>query len=45
MAKISLKEIEKKAYLSYFQDGLLDIILGIGIIMLIRFVRQHPKAR
>ena len=30
--KINLKEIEKKAYLSYYQDGLLDIFLGIAII-------------
>lgn len=31
--KINLKEIEKKAYLSYHQDGLLDLFLGIAIIL------------
>ena len=31
--KINLKEIEKKVYLSYHQDGLLDLFLGIAIIL------------
>lgn len=30
---INLKEIERKAYLSYHQDGLLDIFLGLGILI------------
>ena len=30
--KINLKEIEKKVYLSYHQDGLLDLFLGMAII-------------
>ena len=29
--KIDLKEIERKAYLSYHQDGLLDIFIGMFI--------------
>ncbi len=33
MDRISLKELEKKAFTSYHQDGLLDIFLGIGIIV------------
>lgn len=32
-AQISLKEIGKKACLSYHQDSLLDIFLGIGGIL------------
>jgi len=31
--EINLKEIERKAYLSYHQDGLLDIFLGLGILI------------
>jgi len=31
--KINLKEIEKKVYLSYHQDGLLDLFLGLAIIL------------
>lgn len=30
---IDLKQIERKAYLSYYQDGLLDIFLGLGILI------------
>ena len=31
--KINLKEIEKKVYLSFHQDGLLDLFLGLAIIL------------
>ena len=39
---VNLKEIERQAFLSYHQDGLLDIMLGIiliplGIVMLVAF--------
>jgi hypothetical protein len=30
---INLKEIERRAYLNYHKDGILDIYLGIGIAM------------
>lgn len=30
--KISLKEIERKAYISYHQDGLIDIFAGVFIL-------------
>jgi hypothetical protein len=30
---IDLKEIERRAFLSYHEDGILDIYLGIGIMM------------
>ena len=32
MENIDLKEIEKKAYLTYHKDGILDIYLGMGIM-------------
>ena len=31
--KINLKELERKAFISYHQDGLVDI--GLGLIMLV----------
>jgi hypothetical protein len=30
--KINLKQIERKAYTSYHQDGILDILIGISIL-------------
>ena len=30
---INLDEIEKRAYLSYHEDGLIDIVLGIGLFI------------
>ena len=30
-ANVDLKQIKKKVYLSYFQDGLWDILLGLSI--------------
>jgi len=33
--KINLKELERKAFISYHQDGLVDI--GLGIILLVAF--------
>jgi len=43
MAKISLKEIERKVYTAYHQDGLIDIfiaftVLGFGIMMALDMV-------
>lgn len=32
MEKIDLKEIERRAYLTYHKDGILDIYLGMGIM-------------
>ena len=32
MENIDLKEIERKAYLTYHKDGILDIYLGMGIM-------------
>jgi hypothetical protein len=32
MENIDLKEIERRAYLTYHKDGILDIYLGIGIM-------------
>ena len=32
MENIDLKEIEKRAYLTYHKDGILDIYLGIGLM-------------
>jgi hypothetical protein len=29
--KLSLREIEKKAYFSYFEDGLLDLAISLGV--------------
>jgi hypothetical protein len=31
--KINLKELERKAYLSYHKDGLLDIFIGFSILL------------
>ena len=31
---VDLKELERKIYLSYHQDGLVDIFLGIGLIVI-----------
>ena len=31
--KTSLREIEKKTYMSYHQDGLLDIFVGVDILL------------
>ncbi len=31
---VDLKELERKIYLSYHQDGLVDIFLGIGLILI-----------
>jgi hypothetical protein len=33
MDKINLKELERKAYLSYHQDGILDIFVGFSILL------------
>lgn len=32
MSTINLKELERKAYLSFFEDGLLDILLGLWLL-------------
>jgi hypothetical protein len=31
--QINLKELERKAYLSYHKDGLLDLFIGFGILL------------
>jgi hypothetical protein len=31
--KINLRELERKAYLSYHQDGILDIVIGFNILL------------
>ena len=33
MNKIDLKKLERKAYLSYHQDGILDIFVGLSILL------------
>ncbi|MCZ2808601.1 MAG: hypothetical protein O2V44_04510 [Candidatus Bathyarchaeota archaeon] len=33
MDKINLRELERKAYLSYHQDGILDIFIGFSILL------------
>jgi hypothetical protein len=33
MNKINLRELERKAYLSYHQDGILDIFIGFNILL------------
>lgn len=33
--KINLKKIEKKTYMSYHQDGLIDLLIGCGILFAI----------
>jgi hypothetical protein len=33
MDKINLKELERRAYLSYHQDGILDIFIGFNILL------------
>jgi hypothetical protein len=33
MEKINLKELERKAYLSYHQDGILDMFIGFSILL------------
>ena len=40
--KINLKQLERKAFISYHQDGLLDI--GIGMILLVGALSStlHP---
>lgn len=30
--KINLRELERRAYLSYHEDGILDVIIGFGLI-------------
>ncbi|MBC8224698.1 hypothetical protein H8E65_08925 [Candidatus Bathyarchaeota archaeon] len=30
--RIDLKEIERRAYLSYHEDGLIDILIGLGLL-------------
>ena len=42
---VYLKEIEKRAYLSYHKDGILDIYLGMGIAMAssIFFIEYLPS--
>ena len=32
--RVDLKELERKIYLSYHQDGLVDVFLGIGLIVI-----------
>ena len=32
-AKINLRELERKAYLSYHQDGVLDIFIGFSVLL------------
>lgn len=49
VAKIELKEIEKKAYKSVFQDGLWDIyfgilVLGWGLSAVVKHHLDVPKA-
>jgi hypothetical protein len=34
MENIDLKEIERRAYLTYHKDGILDIYLGIGLMLI-----------
>jgi hypothetical protein len=33
MNKINLKELERRAYLSYHQDGILDVFIGFNILL------------
>lgn len=33
MNKINLRELERKAYLSYHQDGILDIFIGFNVLL------------
>jgi len=33
MKETNLKEVEKKTYMSYHQDGLIDILVGIYVLM------------
>jgi len=33
MKKINLKEVEKRTYISYHQDGLIDIFVGVYILL------------
>lgn len=40
--KIDLKEIERKAYLSYHQDGLLDVFIGLTALFLASFLWLAP---
>jgi len=35
MVKINLKELERKAYLSYHQDGVLDLFIGLSIMFML----------
>ncbi len=41
--KINLKEIERKAYLSYHQDGLLDIFMGMFILAFGFYILSDSK--
>jgi len=40
--RINLKEIERRAYLSYHGDGLADILVGICHLQLQSFKEQYP---
>ena len=41
--KINLKEIERKAYLSYHQDGLLDVFIGMFILAFGFYILSESK--
>ncbi|MDH5795144.1 MAG: hypothetical protein OEZ24_03455 [Candidatus Bathyarchaeota archaeon] len=40
--KISLKEIERRAYLSYHQDGLVDVSIGLAILVFGAYILYDP---
>lgn len=40
--RINLKELERKAYLSYHQDGLLDLFLGTALLSMSLFMLLAP---
>ncbi|MFX1476332.1 MAG: hypothetical protein ACFFCO_12775 [Promethearchaeota archaeon] len=40
--EIDLKEIERKAYLSYHQDGLIDVFIGLAALFLATFLWLAP---
>jgi hypothetical protein len=47
--EINLKEVERRANFAAFQDGLMEIFMGVitlttGTIMFTRFLRKHPAA-
>ncbi|MBT7789674.1 MAG: hypothetical protein HN757_12430, partial [Calditrichaeota bacterium] len=38
---VDLKQIEKKAYLSYFEDGLIDLYIGLILTAVGLYMRYH----